>query len=76
MNLPPDMMQSQRLCPGELSEKFRDVSNSDVSWRAHHLIYIVERYLKDFCMVFTEHFEGNTVEQMSHMTRFKPVILT
>lgn len=47
----------------------RGMTPSDVSWRVHHSIYSVERYIKDFCVVFMAHCEGYTVERISHMTR-------
>lgn len=47
----------------------RGMTPSDVSWRIHHSIYSVERYIKDFCVVFIAHCEGYTPERISHMTR-------
>jgi hypothetical protein len=42
---------------------------SDISWRIHHSLYSVERYVRDFCVVFMAHCEGYTPERISHMTR-------
>ncbi|MFQ5801007.1 MAG: DUF1670 domain-containing protein [Candidatus Hydrothermarchaeales archaeon] len=47
----------------------RGMTPSDVSWRIHHSVYSVERYIKDFCVVFMAHCEGYTPERISHMTR-------
>lgn len=42
---------------------------SDISWRIHHCLYSVERYIRDFCVVFMAHCEGYTPQRISHMTR-------
>jgi len=47
----------------------RGMTLSDIAWRIHHCIWSVERYIRDFCVVFMAHCEGYTPERISHMAR-------
>jgi len=47
----------------------RGMTLSEIAYRMHHCLHSVERYIRDFCTVFTAHCENYTPERIAHMTK-------